>query len=195
MPRLWTQTVEAHRRSVHQAILDVTAGLVAEQGLRGVTMSRIAEETGIGRATLYKYFPDVEAILVAWHERQVGRHLEQLIELRDGFDDPSERLRAVLEALASHLHERVQHGEHRSELAALVHRDQHMARAQQKVHGFIRELLDECAQVGDIRRDVPVDELASYCLYALQASSTVTSEGAVERLVGVTLAGLRPAPS
>lgn len=34
-----------------------------------MTMSRIAEEIGIGRATLYKYFPDVEAILLAWHER------------------------------------------------------------------------------------------------------------------------------
>ena len=38
-------------------------------------MSQIAEQTGIGRATLYKYFPDVEAILLAWHERQVTGHL------------------------------------------------------------------------------------------------------------------------
>ena len=38
--------------------------MVAAHGLASVTMSRIAEETGIGRATLYKYFSDVEAILV-----------------------------------------------------------------------------------------------------------------------------------
>jgi AcrR family transcriptional regulator len=42
-------------------------------------MSQIAAEaSGIGRATLYKYFPDVESILRAWHERQVGAHLHQL---------------------------------------------------------------------------------------------------------------------
>jgi AcrR family transcriptional regulator len=52
-----------------KAILDTTAALVAEGGLLSVTMSRIAEEAGIGRATLYKYFPDVEAIL-----RRCGRH-------------------------------------------------------------------------------------------------------------------------
>ncbi len=38
----------------------------------------LAAETGIGRATLYKYFSDVEAILAAWHARHVARHLEHL---------------------------------------------------------------------------------------------------------------------
>ena len=71
MPKLWNETIEAHRREVRDAILDTTAALVAEHGLRSVTMSQIAEKTGIGRATLYKYFPDVEAILPAWHERQI----------------------------------------------------------------------------------------------------------------------------
>ncbi|MGH2358185.1 MAG: TetR/AcrR family transcriptional regulator, partial [Candidatus Limnocylindria bacterium] len=69
-------------REVRDAIMDSTTALVAEHGLLSVTMSQIAEETGIGRATLYKYFPDVEAILVAWHERQVTGHLEHLAEVR-----------------------------------------------------------------------------------------------------------------
>jgi AcrR family transcriptional regulator len=62
---------------VRDATLDTTAALVAEHGLASVTMSQIAEQTGIGRATLYKYFPDVEAILVAWHERQIAGHPQQ----------------------------------------------------------------------------------------------------------------------
>lgn len=45
---------------------------------RAVSMSRIADETGIGRATLYKYFPDVETIMTTWHKRQVTQHLQQL---------------------------------------------------------------------------------------------------------------------
>jgi AcrR family transcriptional regulator len=75
VPKLWSETIEAHRREVRDATLDTTAALVAEHGLRSVTMSRIAAETGIGRATLYKYFSGVEAILVAWHERQITGHL------------------------------------------------------------------------------------------------------------------------
>src|SRR5438132_10403061 len=118
MPKLWNDTIETHRREVRDAILDTTVALVAEHGLASVTMSQIAEETGIGRATLYKYFPDVEAILVAWHERHVTGHLEHLAELRDQAGDAAQRLEAVLGAYAL-----IQHKRHATELAALLHRD------------------------------------------------------------------------
>ena len=187
VPRLWNETIEAHRAAVRDAILDTTAELVAENGLLSVTMSRIAEKTGIGRATLYKYFPDVEAILLAWHERHVSDHLEHLAELRDQAGDAPQRLEAVLEAYAL-----IQHRRHTTELAALLHRDEHVARAQQHLTDIIRDLLTEGTQTGDIRDDVAPKELASYCLYALAAASSLPTEAAVRRLVTVTLAGLRP---
>ena len=187
MPKLWNETIEAHRRAVRDATLDTTAALVAEHGLASVTMSQIAEATGIGRATLYKYFPDVEAILVAWHERQVASHLEQLAEVRDRASGAGERLQAVLEtyALISHEH-------HGTELAALLHRGEHVARARQHLRGFIRDLLAEGAKTGDLRNDVAPDELANYCLHALTAAAGLPSKAAVRRLVTVTLDGLRP---
>jgi AcrR family transcriptional regulator len=188
MPKLWNETIEEHRRAVRDATLDTTAALVAKHGLRSVTMSQIAEDTGIGRATLYKYFSDVEAILVAWHERQVSGHLEYLAKVRDQAGDPSERLEAVLEAYAL-----IQHEHHGTELAALLHRGEHVARAQRHLRGFIRDLLREGAETGDLRDDVAPDELASYCLHALAAASSLPSKTAVRRLVTVTLAGLRPA--
>jgi AcrR family transcriptional regulator len=187
VPKLWNETIEAHRREVREAILETTWALVAERGLRSVTMSQIAEKTGIGRATLYKYFPDVEAILVAWHERQITGHLEHLAELRDKAGDAGERLEAVLKAYAL-----IQHKRHTTELAALLHRDEQVARAQQHLTDIIRDLLTEGAQTGDVRGDIAPEELASYCLHALTAASSLPSEAAVRRLVTVTLAGLRP---
>jgi AcrR family transcriptional regulator len=188
VPKLWNETIEAHRREVRAATLDTTAALVAEHGLRSVTMSQIAEETGIGRATLYKYFSGVEAILVAWHERQVTGHLEYLAEVRDQADGTAERLEAVLEAYALISHEH-QHG---TELAALLHRGEHVARAHQELGAFIGDLLAEGAETGYLRDDVPPDELASYCLHALTAAGRLPSKAGVRRLVAVTLAGLRP---
>jgi AcrR family transcriptional regulator len=187
VPKLWNETIEEHRRAVRAATLDTTATLVAAHGLRSVTMSQIAEETGIGRATLYKYFPDVEAILLAWHERQVSGHLEYLAEVRDEAGEAGERFEAVLEAYAL-----IQHEHHGSKLEALLHRGEHVARAQRQLRNMIRDLLSEAAETGDVRNDVAADELASYCLHALAAASSVRSKAAVRRLVTVTLAGLRP---
>lgn len=187
MPKLWNETIEAHRRAVRDATLDATAALVAEGGLTSVTMSQIAQRTGIGRATLYRYFPDVEAILVAWHERQVTGHLQHLAEVRDKTGDAGGRLEAVLEAFALVSHER-----HDTELAALLHRGEHVVRAQQQLSDLVRDLLIEGAATGALRNDVAPDELASYCLHALTAASSLPSKAAVHRLVTVTLAGLRP---
>jgi AcrR family transcriptional regulator len=190
VPRLWNETIEAHRREVREAILDTAAALVAEHGLRSVTMSQIAEETGIGRATLYKYFSDVEAILLAWHERQITGHLDYLAEVRQQAGDPGERLKAVLEAYALISHE--SHVHHNRELAAFLHRDERVARAEQQLRMMIRDLLAEGAASGDLRDDVAPDELATYCLHALAAASSLSSKAAVRRLVSVTLAGLHP---
>ena len=86
MPRIWADTIDRHRRQVNDAILDATAELIAEQGPLSVAMSAIAERAGIGRATLYKYFPDVESILVAWHTRDFAEHRNRLTALSEADD-------------------------------------------------------------------------------------------------------------
>ena len=187
VPKLWSESIEAHRLAVREATLNTTAALVAEHGLRSVTMSQIAAETGIGRATLYKYFADIEAILLAWHERQVASHLSSLADVRDQPGSVGERLEAVLRAYAL-----ISHQHHGTELAATLHRGEHVPQAQQQLHDFIRELVAEGATSGDLRNDVAPVELASYCLHALTAASSMPSTRAVERLITVILAGLRP---
>jgi AcrR family transcriptional regulator len=188
LARGWVELSQAER------VLPRDAGpvrtLAVEHGLRSVTMSQIAEETGIGRATLYKYFPDVEAILLAWHDRQITGHLEYLIEVRDQAGDAGERLEAVLEAYALISHE--SHGHHNTELAAFLHRDKQVARAEHQLRNMIRDLLTQAAKTGNLRDDVAPDELASYCVHALTAANSLPSKAAVRRLVTVILAGLHP---
>lgn len=189
VPRLWNETITAHRAAVQDAVLDTAAALAAEHGPTSVTMSQIAEQAGIGRATLYKYFPDVEAILVAWHQRNIARHLAQLTESAAGLaDTPGHRLQAVLETFAT----RMAHQRPHTELATLVHRDEHMAGAQRQLLDFITGLIAEAAEAGEVRSDVAADELAGYCLHALTAARTLPSDSAVSRLVTLTMAGLRP---
>lgn len=193
MPKIWNETIAAHRDAVREATLDAAAALVAEHGLTGVTMSRIAKESGIGRATLYKYFPDIESILAAWHERQITAHLRHLAEVSEAAA-PSGRLEAVLRAYASHARAGHPH-EQTSDLAALLHQGGHVVRAQAHLTEFVTALIREAAERGEVRDDIPPRELAAYCLHALTAASAMHSRAAVDRLVDVTMAGLRPAKS
>ena len=190
MPKLWNDTIEEHRRAVRDATLETTAALVARQGLRSVTMSAIANATGIGRATLYKYFPDVEAILAAWHERVIAGHLELLAAARDEASEPAERLKAVLEAYALIAHE--SHGRHDAELAAVLHRDEKVVRAEHELRTMVRDLLAAATEAGYVRSDIAADELVTYCLHAIAAAGALRSKAAVRRLVELTLAGMRP---
>jgi len=192
VPRLWDATIETHRNAVRDATLDATAALVARHGLRSVTMSQIAQETGIGRATLYKYFPDVEAILGAWHARQVSSHLHDLAELRDHSGAAGDRLARVLEAYALMQHSVA--AAHSTELTALLHGGAHVQHAHDQLRDFIQDLVIEGAAAGELRDDVAPDELATFCLHALSAAAALPSVAAVGRLVTVTLAGLRTPP-
>ncbi len=195
VPRLWNDTIEAHRAAVRDATLDAIAALVAEHGLTAVTMSQIAATAGIGRATLYKYFPDVEAILLAWHERQITSHLARLADVRDRTTGGAARqLEAVLEAYAHITLE--SHRHHRSDLATFLHRDEQVGAAERQLRELVQDLLTAGATTGDLRDDVAPDELASFCLHALAAAATLPSTAAVHRLVTVTMAGVtdpRPA--
>ncbi|WP_203922504.1 TetR/AcrR family transcriptional regulator [Rugosimonospora africana] len=188
MPRIWNETIEAHRDAVREATINATAALVAKHGLTGVTMSQIAKDTGIGRATLYKYFPDVESILHAWHERQIDQHLRGLVEVRDQTAQGFPRLEAVLTAYAQAVAHR---GEHDNNLGDMLHRSEHVAAAHQHLREFIQEVITGAAATGAIRQDIPADELTAYCLHALAAAATLHDPAAVHRLVQTTLAGFR----
>jgi AcrR family transcriptional regulator len=189
VPKLWDETIDAHRQAVREATLAAAARLVAEQGLRGVTMSGVAEEAGIGRATLYKYFPDVDAILAAWHERQLEAHLGQLTEIRNDERGVEARLNAVLHAYA--WMRRHSGGPGDAELAARLHNGERLGAAERQVHDLVRDLIADAAGDGVVRRDVSPDELAAFCTNALAAVSHLPSRAAVGRLVGLVLDGLR----
>lgn len=181
MPKLWSETVESHRLEVREAILDAVGHLVMSRGLLAVSMSAVAEATGIGRATLYKYFPDVEEVLTAWHERHVSSHLAELTSLRDRGGRPSTRLRKVLAGYGHICQERQRHGA--GELGGVLHRTERVHTLQGQLVDLVADLVGEAVGEGVVRDDVPAQELAAYAIHALGAADDVASEAALNRLV------------
>lgn len=185
MPKLWNATIDDHRAAVRDAILDAVARMVAAHGLTGVSMSGVAAAAGIGRATLYKYYPDVEAALAAWHGRQIASHLAHLDAALSGAASPLQALRAVLVHLTQ-----TQHGHGGSEIAQHLHRQGHV----QVAHGHLRDritaLLTDAGRAGLIRVDLAPDLLADLCLASLAAAEGRGPDEA-QAVVDVILAGLQ----
>jgi AcrR family transcriptional regulator len=91
-------------------VLDAAARLFAERGGRAVTMEQIAAAAGVGKATLYRRYPDVGSIAIALlddHERALqDRLLHGPAPLGPGAP-PAERLAAFYRGLVALLE---QHG-------------------------------------------------------------------------------------
>ena len=134
-----------------------------------------------------RYFSDADAILAAWHERQVAGHIGRLSSLTEGEGSALERLEALLTVYAQ-----AQHAQPRDEIGAALHGREHVAEARQRLAEFVSELIGEAAADGLVRADVNADELAEYCLHAMAAAGELRSKAAVRRLVRVTMAGLQP---
>jgi AcrR family transcriptional regulator len=149
-------------------------------------MAGIASEAGIGRATLYKYFPDVDAVLQAWHRRHVEEHLVRLGEARDQAEGATQQLEAVLRAYAN-----LAARGPGDEIAMALHRGPHLEDARGQLRTLLSDLLSAAAEQGAARRDVPADELALFAERALAAGGELESTEAVERLVRLTLSALR----
>jgi len=68
------------------ALLDAVETLVASEGSASVTTTRLAVMTGVSVGTIYRYFADREALLLAAYDATVTRIVEQCASALEGLD-------------------------------------------------------------------------------------------------------------
>ena len=190
MPKIWADTVDQHRSEVRDAILEATGELATEVGERALTMSEIAARAGIGRATLYKYFGDIESILAAWHQRMISLHLAHLRDVIANEDDPQRRLVAAATRHAETIH---QH-HHASAIILRPASSSEQATTVADGKNQLIELFTELATAAQAEQPesipLPPAEFANYLIHALAAAATAESKASLRRLVSLTL-GMR----
>lgn len=184
MPKLWKDTVEEHRRDVRTAILEAAWALAQEHGVRGVTMGLVAEQAGISRATLYKYFRGVDDILVAAHAEHVQAHLAKLRSALDTADTPRQGLERLIEHYTEICFHRGRDGA--AGVAALVHTgaQQHHQHAHQ-LNRLVVDAIRAAQQAGDVRSDLAPKVLATYCLSAAEGAGALANASDARRLAGL----------
>lgn len=60
-------------RSAHRAVLEAALALVEREGYGAVTMERLAAQAGVGKQTLYRWWPSKAAVVLEAYLREVER--------------------------------------------------------------------------------------------------------------------------
>lgn len=83
-------------RQTRERITEATVRLHGTMGPARTTVSAIAEEAGVQRATVYRHFPDEEALFDACTSHYIARHPLPNQAAWAEISDPGERLRVAL---------------------------------------------------------------------------------------------------
>lgn len=191
-PRRPTLRADAERRRVR--LIEAAAQLFCREGL-GIPMERVAAEAGVGVATLYRRFPDREALITGVVIESLSRMLARLDEA-DTTDVPawaiitslSEGQDTVSLALRGRLAEN-------PDLARQLRRHEEIRGLQKEISGRLGALVARAQQEGDIRSDIGTGDavLMLYVISRAEAPSYAAPR-AQQRLRELLLASLTSTP-
>jgi AcrR family transcriptional regulator len=78
-----------------QAILDATRSSVLDFGVRRTTLSDVARRAGVSRMTVYRRYPDVDAVLRDLMTREFGAVIDAAAREAEGADGRTRLVRAM----------------------------------------------------------------------------------------------------
>jgi AcrR family transcriptional regulator len=141
-----------------QAILDATVALIENRGFVGLSVARIAEQAGVGKATIYRWWPNKAAVTVdavlsiatpatpyprtGSAREDLARHLRYMIRLFRGA-----RTGPMIAAVLAE-------AQHDPELAAETEE-----RVQAPRRASAKRILEDGIARGELRADLDCDEV------------------------------------
>lgn len=77
------KTTKSQQEKTRRHIIRTAVDLITQQGYDDTTMKQLAREAGVGDATIYKYFPTKERILLDYFELNIADALKRLDATKD----------------------------------------------------------------------------------------------------------------
>lgn len=169
MPKGIPLTEEEQTRRRHE-IFHAAVHLFLKQGFQETSMRQIAEAAGVGKSTLYDYFPTKDDILVFTVEDEIIEALEHAKEIANKNLSAEKKLRQIMQMQMGFLEENKQL------LLKLNFESQRLKaesqeRIQQKRHVYqdlVRSIIEEGIRSGEFRKINPL--LAARTLLLLLTS-------------------------
>lgn len=150
MPKISGKNLSEHRERTREALFAALSGLMAAKGFDAISMSDLANESGIGRTAIYNHFSDKEELLLAYIEFEVNAYMDHINSKLARTDSPLNRLRVY--AREQMLAKRGYFFSPGAPLRDVVSKETAVAlREHASVTGrLFRRILDECIEAGAI---------------------------------------------
>jgi AcrR family transcriptional regulator len=184
--------MRADARRNHDRLLSEARTSFAAQGT-DASLEDIARKAGVGIGTLYRHFPNRQALMNAVFQEALTALLDRSRELAHA-DQPCTALVEWLGAIITHA------GEYRGLAQALMSASGDETSALTSCHVPLRQagaqLLARAQTSGSVRADVSIDDLLQLTnAIALAAEQTPADPALADRLLRLTLRGLKAGPA
>lgn len=185
--------MRADARRNYQKLLAAAAGAFAEHGADDVSLEQVARRAGVGIGTLYRHFPNRQALLEAVYRDQVEALRARADELI--------ATKPPAEALATWLRDLLEFGRTKrvltSALLTTVSRDSEiMTSGSGIVRGAATDILHGAQQAGAVRADAdPADIMRLVHAISMTTEWAGDDDEQADRLLALVLDGLRSQPS
>lgn len=94
--------VKGLRERRQEQILEAATRIFARRGYPATDLQEVADALGVGKGTLYRYFPTKESLFLAAIERGIRGLARRVRALRDDVPDPLERIAAAIGVYLDH---------------------------------------------------------------------------------------------
>ncbi|MGP3636449.1 TetR/AcrR family transcriptional regulator [Streptomyces sp. 24-1644] len=180
--------MRADARRNYDRLLNEARASFAEHGT-DASLEDIARHAGVGIGTLYRHFPNRQALMYAVFQEALAALLTRSRELAEA-EHPCHALVEWLGAIVTHA------GEYRGVAQALMSASRDETSALARCNVPLRQagarLLARAQESGAVRTDVSIDDLMQLTnAIALAAEQSPDDPGLADRLLTLTLQGLK----
>jgi AcrR family transcriptional regulator len=184
-------TGRARNETARRAILEAAAGLLATSELADISIARIAEIAGVGRQTIYRWWPSKGAVLADAMVEQA----DDAVDVRPTGDIRADLLRFVAQTFAAARHPAATRA-----LRSLLGESLRDAPAAELLQAFttrrreqLRSLVEASMQAPNPEHDIELvaDQIFGVLWYRLAISQEPLDDGSAARLADAVLRQLR----
>lgn len=181
-----TRPLRADARQNYERLIAAASAAIAELGPH-VSLEEVAKRAGVGIGTLYRHFPNRQALLEAVYRDQVEANCALGREL-SATKSPAEALQQWLHALLTY--NLTTRGLKEAMMAGEVSPQTSECKA--NMHAVGGELLARAQEAGAVRRDIEITDLLRLThSIALMVEPGAEGSARAERLFEVMVAGLK----